>query len=217
MNTKLLVLLSVLSFFSSACYGQWPYENRDRGLVLGGLLGGLTGGAIGHNNHQTAEGALIGGAVGALAGAAIGDSVDTDIARNNAAYEQRLANRLSQQAVSVQDVIGMTQARLSDAVIVTQIKTRGVAARLQSNDLILLGNAGVSDTVITAMQTAPLAAAAASPPVAYRNVIVREHYYAPPVYVAPVYPPWHHGPYWRHPGPPRPPAPGLHWGLSIGH
>ena len=76
---------------------------------------------------------------------------------------------------------------------------------------------GVSETVITAMQTAPLAAVAASPPVAYRNVIVREHYYAPPVYVTPVYPPWHHGPYWRHPGPPRPPAPGVHWGVTIRH
>lgn len=216
MKTKLLVLLSVLSFLSSACYGQWPYENRDRGLVLGGLLGGLTGGAIGHNNHQTAEGALIGGAVGALAGAAIGDSVDTEIARNNAVYEQRLARQQSQ-AVTVQDVIAMSQARLSDSVIVTHIKTQGVAVRLQPNDLILLNNAGVSETVISAMQTAPLAVAPAPPPTAYRNVIVREHYYAPPVYVAPVYPHWHHGPYWAHPCPPRPPAPGVHWGVTIRH
>lgn len=216
MKTKLLVLLSVLSFLSSACSGQSPYENRDRGLVLGGLLGGLTGGAIGHNNHQTAEGALIGGAVGALAGAAIGDSVDTEIARNNAVYEQRLARRQSQ-AVSVQDVIAMSQARLSDSVIVTHIKTHGVVARLQPNDLILLHNAGVSETVIGAMQTAPLAVAPAAPATAYRNVIVREHYYAPPVYVAPVYPSWHHGPYWAHPRPPRPPTPGVHWGVTIHH
>ncbi len=215
MNTKLLVLLSVLSCISSSCFGQWPYEHRDRGLALGALLGGVTGGAIGHNNHQTAEGALIGGAVGALAGAAIGDSVDTQIARNQAMYEQRVASQLTQQAVTVQDVIGMSQARLSDSVIVTQIKTRGVATRLQSNDLILLANAGVSDTVITAMQTAPLAVAAAAPPTS--SVIVREHYYAPPVYVAPAYPPWHHGPYWHHPGPPCRPGPSVHWGLSIGH
>lgn len=223
MKTRLLVLLTVLSLVSSVCYGQWPYDHRDRGLALGALLGGLTGGAIGHNNHHTAEGALIGGAVGALAGAAIGDSVDTEIARDKVVYEQHVANQLSQQAVSVQDVIGMSQAKLSDAVIVTQIKTRGVAARLQSHDLILLSNAGVSETVITAMQTAPLATVAAAPSTATRNVIVREHYYAPPVYaapvyVAPVYPaPWHHGPFWPHPGPRRPPGPSVHWGLSIRH
>ncbi len=177
MHTKSLVLLSVLSVFSSASFGQSPYEHRDHGLALGAVVGALTGGAIGHNNGKTAGGALIGGAVGALAGAAIGNSVDSDIARNNAVYEQRLARQLSD-AVSVQDVMAMSQAKLSDGVIVTQIKTHGVVARLQPNDLILLSNAGVSDVVISAMQTATLAVAPAAPTPAYRNVIVREHYYA---------------------------------------
>jgi outer membrane lipoprotein SlyB len=216
MRSKSLVLLSVLSVLPCVCHGQSPYEHRNRGLALGALLGGLTGGAIGHTNGETTEGALIGGAVGALAGAAIGDSVDTEIARNNAVYEQRLARQQSQ-AVTVQDVIAMSQAKLSDAVIATHIKTHGVAARPQPNDLILLSNAGVSDTVISALQTAPLAVAPAAPPTAYRNVIVREHYYAPPVYVAPVYPPWHLGPCRPHPRHVYHYGPGVHWGVSIGH
>jgi len=216
MNARLLIVLSVLSILPSAGFGQSPYYHRDRGFGVGALVGALTGGAIGHNNGQTAEGALIGGAVGALAGAAVGDSVDTDIARNNAVYEQRLARQVSQ-AVSVPDVITMTQSRLSDNVIVTHIRTYGVAARPQANDLIVMSNAGVSDAVIGAMQTAPLAVAASAPPPEYRNVIVREHYYGPPVYAVPVAPYWHHGHCRPYPSHMYPPAPGVHWGMSISH
>ena len=216
MNARLLIPLSLLSLFPSVGFGQSPYYHRDRGFGVGALVGALTGGAIGHNNGQTAEGALIGGAVGALTGAAIGDSVDTDIARNNAVYEQRLARQVSQ-AVSVQDVLTMSQSRLSDSVIVTHIRTHGVAARPQANELILMSNAGVSDAVIGALQTAPLAVAAPAPPPEYRNVIVREHYYGPPVYAVPVAPYWHPGHCRPYPRPGYPPAPGVHWGLSIHH
>jgi uncharacterized membrane protein len=220
MKSKSLVLLSVLSLLPCVCYGQWPYENRDRGLALGALMGGVTGGVVGHQSGKTAPGALIGGAVGALAGAAIGDSVDTKIAQNNAAWEQRLIAQQQSQAVTVQDVIAMSQARLSDSVIATHIQTHGVVARLQPSELITLRNAGVSDAVISTMQTAPLAVAAVAPPTAYRHVIVREHYYAPPVVVAPVYPVhpgWHHGPGWPHPPPVYRYSPGVHWGVTIGH
>lgn len=216
MKVKLLALLSVLSLFPTAGFGQSPYYHRDRGFGVGALMGALTGGAIGHNNGQTAEGALIGGAVGALAGAVVGDSVDNDIARNNAVYEQRMASQLSQ-AVSVQDVITMTQSRLSDSVIVTHVRTHGVAARPQANDLIVMSNAGVSEAVIGAMQTAPLTVATPAPPPEYRNVIVREHYYGPPVYAVPVAPYWHHGPCRPYPMHAYPRGPGVHWGLSISH
>ena len=216
MKAKLLFLLSVLSVPACVGLGQSPYYHRDRGLGLGALVGAVTGGAIGNNNGQTVEGALIGGAVGALTGAAIGDSVDVDIARNNAVYEQRMARQMSQ-AVSVSDVMTMTQSRLSDSVIVTHIRTYGVAARPQANDLILLSNAGVSEAVINAMQTAPLAVAepAPAPPPAYRNVIVREHYYAPPVYAVPVAPYWCRGPRPPYPMHGHPRSPGMHWGFSI--
>ena len=215
MKAKLLVLLSVLSLLPSIGLCQSPYYHRDRGLGLGAVVGAVTGGAIGNNNSRTLEGALIGGAVGALAGAVIGDSVDTDIARNNAVYEQRMARQMSQ-AVSVADAITMTQSRLSDGVIVTHIRNYGVVARPQANDLILMSNAGVSEAVIHAMQTAPLAVAEPSPPPpAYRNVIVREHYYAPPVYAVPVAPYW--GPCYGRPYPVHvyPRSPSVHWGLSI--
>jgi len=217
MNARLVAVLSLLSLLPSSGLCQSPYYHRNQGLGLGALMGAVTGGAIGNHNGETVEGALIGGAVGALAGAAIGDSVDADIARNNAVYEQRLARQMSQ-AVSVQDVISMSQSRLSDSVIVTHIRTYGVAVRPQANDLILMNNAGVSEAVIGAMQTAPLAVAPPAPAPEYGTVVVREHYYGPAVYAVPVVPYWHHGPYRPCPRPlPPPPGPSVHWGFSIHH
>jgi hypothetical protein len=212
MKTKLLsVLVLTLPLLSSVCFGQ--YENRNRGLALGGLMGALTGGAIGHHNGEAAEGALIGAGVGALAGAVIGDSVDNEIARNNV-YAQQQYDRQISGAVSVQDAIAMSQAKLSDNVIVTHIQANGVLARPQPNDLIVMRNAGVSDAVIQTMQTARLATALPPPPrPAYRGVIVERHYVAPP----PVWYHHHYDPYWDHCHGPHYYRPGLHWGVTFGH
>jgi hypothetical protein len=182
-------------------------------------MGALTGGAIGHHNGETAEGALIGAGVGALAGALIGDSVDTEIARNNAyaqQYAQQQYARQVSEAVSVQDAIAMSQAKLSDSVIITHIQANGVVARPQPNDLIVLRNAGVSDAVIQVMQTARVAAALPPPPQpAYRGVVVERHYVAP-VYPPPVWHQWHYDPY-CHPHHGQYYRPGVHWGVTIGH
>ena len=216
MNRKsaaLLVLLSA-SLSSSVSVAQSPYEYRNRGMTLGAVAGAVTGGVIGDHNDKTLAGAAIGTAVGALAGAAIGDSIDNDIAWRNAAAQQQLAIQLSR-AISVQDVIAMSQSRLSDNVIVTQIHTNGVAARPQPADLITMNQAGVSDAVIRAMQTAPLATYQPRPVPVYRDRVIVERYpypYLPPPYPRAVFygPPPHYG-YPHHY------RPGVSWGISIGH
>ena len=117
-------------------------------------------------------------------------------------------------AVTVPDVITMSQSRLSDPVIITQIQTRGVAQRLQAPDLITLSNAGVSDAVIQAMQTAQLSTApiAAPMPVYRDRVIVEEHYVVPRPYPRPVIVhEYYHHPYPRHYHPPH----GASWGFSF--
>lgn len=212
MHRNRLVLLALLawSFFTSVTVAQYPYEYRNRGLALGALAGAVTGGVIGDHNDKTLAGAAIGTAVGALAGAAIGDSIDNDIAWRNAAAQQQA--RLSR-AISVQDAIAMSQSRLSENVIVTQIYTNGVAARPQPADLIAMNQAGVSDAVIRAMQTAPLATCPPRPVPVYRDRVIVEYYpVLPPPYPRPIFvgPPPHHGPY-------HPPRPGISWGFSIGH
>ena len=65
------------------------------------------------------------------------------------------------------DVIAMSQAGVSENVIVTHIMSSGVAYRPQRTDVITMSNARVGDAVIQAMLTAPLAVA---PPPASRRV-----------------------------------------------
>jgi hypothetical protein len=204
--STIAILLSLLASVSCA---QSPYQHRKEGLALGALVGALTGGAIGENNGETAAGAAIGAVVGGLTGAAIGDSVDQDIAYNRAVTQQQMNAQLAR-AVSVNDVIAMSQAGLSESVIVTDIMSNGVAYRPQRIDLITMSNARVGDAVIRAMQTAPLATAPPAPAPVYRNnvVVERYHYVAPPV----VYPSWHHGHYRPHP---HYRQPGVHWGFSF--
>lgn len=210
MRAKLSIL--VLLLLSSVSFGQSPYQHRDQGLIVGGLMGALTGGAIGKNNGNTAAGAAIGTAVGALTGAAIGDSIDTDIAWSNAAAQQRYAARTAR-AVTVQDVISMTQAGLSDDVIVTHVRANGILRRPQPTDLITMSKSGVGDAVIRAVQTARLATSPQVLPPTYRpRVIVEERHYIAPPYPAPM---WYHQPYVHHYVHPHHCGPSIHWGFSF--
>ena len=62
-------------------------------------------------------------------------------------------------AVTVPDVVAMTQAHVAEGIIVDRIRTRGIAAQLQTNDVIYLHQQGVSDNVIGAMESQPVATA----------------------------------------------------------
>lgn len=182
----------------------------ERGTAIGALTGALTGAAIGKHNGNTGAGAVIGSAVGALAGTAIGDSIDADIARNNAIIQQRLGRQLAG-AVAIDDVITMTQANLSDDVIITHIRSNGVANPPRPEDLITLSSAGVSDAVIKAMQTAPppTPPAPSSVSAGRSPVIVEEHHYITPPYPRPYRTHWHHR------SPPRRQRSNVHWGFSF--
>jgi outer membrane lipoprotein SlyB len=207
----IVVAAAVLGLSSTSSFGQYPSHNRDQGLVVGGLLGAVTGGIIGDNNDNAAAGAAIGTAVGALSGAMIGNNIDRDTAWRNAAQQQQWERQVSR-AVSVQDVIALSRAKVSDSVIVTQITSNGVASRPQSAEIIMMSEAGVSPVVIQAMQTARLATARAVAAPVYRDrVIVEERYFVPRPYGPPVMYPWH--PHYHH-GPPHY-APGVHWGFSF--
>lgn len=185
-------------------------------------MGAVAGGLIGDRNNEALAGAAIGAAVGGVTGAVIGNGVDNEMAyRETRAGQQALVQQHYQQqmagAVTVSDVIAMSQSRLSDPVIITQIQTRGVAQRLQAPELITLSNAGVSDAVIQAMQTARLSTApvVAAPVPVYRDrVIVEERYVVPRPYPRPVI--VHEYYHYPHPRPYRPP-PGVSWGFSVSH
>ncbi len=185
----------------------------DRGALFGGLTGAGVGALVGDAAGNTGAGAAIGTAVGALTGAAIGDSIDADMARSKAEIEARMGRQM-QGAVTPQDVIAMTQAGLSDEVIVTHIRSNGMAQPLAVNDLIGLRNVGVRDAVINTMQQTPPRTAQSNQPLA---MYPSTYAVAPaPVMVAPYYPVY---------APPPPPPVGFYyrqghrgrsnWGVSV--
>lgn len=192
-------------------------QRTTQGAAVGGATGAIIGGIIGHQNDETPEGALIGGAVGAIAGGLLGRSQDNQIARER--YNQQQAyNRgryVQQQAVvasvvasgvSMSDVISMSRSGLSEQLIISQVNSKGVQRRLEVSEIITMHQQGVSDYVINAMQSAPLASQVAPPypvqqivtqpstvivreqPVYYSRPVITESYYHP----APVYHGHHH-------------------------
>src|SRR4029077_16046292 len=113
-------------------------------------------------------------------GNAIGEGIDADMAYSRAQIEARMGRQM-QGAVTPQDVISMTQAGLSDDVIVTHIRANGMAQPLAVNDLIGLRNMGVGDAVINAMQQTPPRSVQAVPvypayPPPGRAVVVDPYY-----------------------------------------
>jgi hypothetical protein len=207
-RSSLIVVL--LALLAAGC--RSPYY-ADRGALFGGLTGAGVGALVGDAAGNTAAGAVIGTAVGALTGAAVGENIDADVARSNAEIAARMGRQM-QGAVTPQDVVAMTQAGLSDDVIVTHIRANGLAQPLAVNDLIGLRNVGVRDGVINAMQQIPPRAAqfaqVSQPIAAYPYAP-----YPPPVVVAPpYYPTW---------GPPPPagfyysrgPRGRVGWGVSV--
>jgi hypothetical protein len=135
-------------------------------------------------------GAAIGAGAGALAGSAIGAEQDAQDARNRALIAQQMGRDLRAGAVTIEDVVAMTQARVNEDLVVTQIRTHGVPYVLRSSDLIYLQQQGVSPRVIGTMQACPLP----QPQAVYvegaprAGVVVEAH----PAYWHPA--PWHHHP-----------------------
>jgi hypothetical protein len=184
-----------------------PYH-ADRGALFGGLLGAGTGAIVGDALGNAGAGAAIGAGVGALSGAAIGESLDEIEAQNRAMIAAQLGREVRAGAVSIEDVVMMSEAGVDDELIINHIRANGMARVPGAHELINLKNNGVSTAVIRAMQEPPPAPRTqtvviekpAPPP-----VIVEEYHYGPPWYARP---PYHHYRY-RHAGP------RVGWGFSF--
>jgi YMGG-like Gly-zipper len=212
MLRKILSLALVLTSIPSAM-GQ---QRTTQGAAVGGATGAIIGGIIGHQNDETPEGALIGGAVGAIAGGLLGRAQDNELQRQRAqqqAYQQHYyyqqQRAIASTGVSVADVVAMSRSGVSEPLIMSHLQSKGVQRRLEVSEIISLHQQGVSDSVISMMQSAPLASQLAAPvytsvpaprqqvivheqPVIYSSPVVHETYYVP----APRY---HHHHYYRPP------------------
>jgi hypothetical protein len=199
----LLFFPAAIACWASGCAS--PYH-ADQGALFGGLTGAGVGALVGNAVGNTGAGAAIGAGVGALSGAAIGSGMDEMEARNRAMIEQQLGRQVTVGAVSVGEVLNMVHSGVNEELIVNHIRAHGMAAPLQSNDLIMLQQQQIPLSVVKAMQECPQprgqTVVVAQPPPA---VIVEPYPY--------YYDPW--GPHWRyhywHPGPSR-----VGWGVSVG-
>jgi len=191
----------VVGLMTCLCPGAMAQVAKQRGATLGGLAGAAAGGLIGDHNGKAGAGAVIGGLVGAVAGGVLGDASDKENAFRQQQYYYQQQQQQQQQmvpmqgVVTVSDVISMSRGGLSDHVIINQVQRRGFAQQLQVSDIIALHQQGVSESVITALQSAPIGgqvAARPAPPMVHEQIItpapiiVREHHvlphYPPPRY-----------------------------------
>lgn len=131
------------------------YQNDTRqGTFTGAGLGAITGALVGGKKNWEG-GALIGAGVGALTGRAIGASRDNADAQQVAIGSSVAAQANAQVAASAvtnYDLVTMTQAGLSDDLIISTMRSRGGRFDMSPSGLIALKQSGVSDRVVLAAQ-----------------------------------------------------------------
>ena len=157
-------------------------SNTERGALAGGGLGAGAGAIIGSATRHTAGGALIGGALGAVAGGLTGNAIDKSEQRQQA----RLAAATAQPArppLTLNEVVQLTQQHVSEEIIINQIRTSNTMFQLTVDDVLMLKENGVSDSVVREMQVT----AARYPRRVYSSAPVYQPVYvvepAPPVTV----------------------------------
>ena len=170
-------VVTLAALLAAGCHS--PYY-ADKGALVGGGAGALTGAVIGNQLGSTAGGAIMGAGVGAITGAAVGSAIDDVDARNQARIQAQLGRPLPPGGVSVEDLIMMTQAGVTEDVIGTHIQYHGMIRPLTTADIIRLQQSGVSPRVIQVAQQPPRGPVAQ--PVAYGPppVVVEEIHYVPP-------------------------------------
>ncbi len=164
MKTRSLALmLGALALVLAGC--QTPYGTPNQtgtGALVGGGVGAASGAILGGLGGRPAEGALIGGALGAVTGALVGHSMDEEERARLRAEAPQTYIRVEQgQPLSVADVKALAQAKLSDDVIISQIRNSHTVYHLSTADIIDLKNSGVSERVIDYMINTATAAGGA--------------------------------------------------------
>ena len=160
MNIKPAVL-SLATAVSAVVWTGCQYPNGEpnntaSGALIGGAAGAMTGAAIGGPHNNAGPDALIGAAAGAIAGGIIGNVMDQQQAAALRAQAPQTYVRVQEgQPLTVGDVKAMAAARVSDDVIINQIRSSHTVYHLSSSDIIDLHNSGVSDTVINFMISTP--------------------------------------------------------------
>ena len=183
MTSRICILIAIAAAATTTMPSVASAQvGKQRGATLGGLAGAVAGGLIGDNNGEAGAGAAIGGIVGAIAGGVMGDAADKEnaIRQQQYYYDQQRQIAQVQSSVTMNDVVTMSRSGLSDQLIINQVQQRGFAQELRVPDIIALHQQGVSEPVISMLQSAPSVPQTVARPVTVRQApIVHEHIVAP--------------------------------------
>ncbi|HAZ15779.1 MAG: hypothetical protein A2Y28_03985 [Chlamydiae bacterium GWC2_50_10] len=147
---KIVMTLSAAAALLASCETK-----TGTGALAGGLIGAGAGAGIGAavgGGPGAAIGAGAGAAGGALIGGLIGSALDEQDRKNMEKNAPRTLKKIDNgEQLSIYDIKQMTNAGISDKVIISQIQATGSQFNLTSADIIDLKNAGVAQNVIDAM------------------------------------------------------------------
>jgi hypothetical protein len=178
--SKIRYLIGSTLLFACGCAGM---SNTDKGLGIGALVGAGAGALVGTALHNPLAGAAIGGATGAAIGGVTGAVADNEKEKG---YIQGVKDSQAMQAAQVSarqmtmgEIIDMAHKHISDELIIQQIRSTGSNFSLTANDIINLRSLGVSEAVVTEMQTHHYAPLYAQPYVVAPAPVYPRYVYEP--------------------------------------
>ena len=170
LNRKPVISLVIASLALAPLAGcdSLPGDKKTQGAVIGGVGGAVAGGVIAKNNRLL--GALIGGALGAGGGYLIGSQLNKSDPKKNSeearsadkrardnpatpddARRARTADINDDGYVTMDEVVAMGKAGLSDDEMITRLERTGQFFELTTEQEQYLRDHGVSRRVVTAM------------------------------------------------------------------
>lgn len=170
MSTRKIISAAIAGSLVVGGFGceSLPGGEREQGAVIGGVTGAAAGALIGGDDNRLV-GALLGGALGAGGGYLIGMQLDKDdedrdeaitaskrAEQNPATAEQALSARTadvnSDGYVTLDEVVAMEKAGLSDDQIIDRLDKTDMVFDLGTKQRQYLRDNGVSERVVTAMK-----------------------------------------------------------------
>ena len=166
-----IVTCSLLASFLLSAVGckNLPGTKEEQGAVIGGLGGAAAGAAVG--GKHPIIGAILGGALGAGGGYVIGANSDKILGKDTqgATQAQQTAQQNPATAsaarsattadinhdgfVTLDEVVAMKQAGLSDSEMLSRMRATGPIFELSSDQEKYLRDRGVSQNVISQMES----------------------------------------------------------------
>ncbi len=166
-RSVLFSALMALLLNSTGC-SNLPGNKQQQGAVIGGLGGAAAGAAIGGKDNRVL-GALLGGALGAGGGYVIGANSDRILNRDTSGAQTATQTAQSRPAtaqdalrattadvngdgfVTLDEVVALRQAGLSDQQMISRLQATGQVFELTPEQQEYLTNQGVSRSVVDQM------------------------------------------------------------------